>query len=73
MTTAVLLDLEHNRKRLSYYTSLKEKSAKAVPAIQKWIEIYSERVTKLERQLQKAQKLGLKTQMPQQAPAAKRA
>jgi hypothetical protein len=67
--TSVLFDLEHNRKRLDYYAQLKGRLASTAPgakapkspkALEKWIEIYEERVQKLERQ---ASRLGLKTQL----------
>jgi DNA topoisomerase VI subunit B len=69
MSHTVMFDLEHNRKRLSYYSQQKEKSMgdkKKSAALDKWIEIYAERVQKLERQVTK---LGLKTQLAK-APAA---
>ncbi len=63
MSTTLVLDLEHNRKRLHYYSQLKEQKAasKKAGALDKWIEIYEERVQKLER---KATKLGLKFVLP---------
>ena len=63
MSTTLVLDLEHNRKRLQYYSQLKEQKAasKKATALDKWIEIYEERVEKLER---KATKLGLKFVLP---------
>ncbi len=63
MSHTVMIDLELNRKRLSYYTQLKEKHVadkKKAATFDKWIEIYAERVQKLERQVTK---LGLKTQL----------
>ena len=56
----LLSELEQSRQKLDYYSRLKEKqsatkSAKNNP-LDKWIEIYSERTGKLERQ---AKKLGL--------------
>jgi hypothetical protein len=67
--TPVLFELEHNRTRLEYYTQLRNTALAALQAsgsrakttvYDKWVEIYSERVTKLERQ---ASKLGLKLQL----------
>ena len=69
MSHPVMIDLEHNRKRLSYYTQLKEKhiaDKKKTATFDKWIEIYAERVQKLERQVTK---LGLKTQLAKPAVA----
>ena len=67
--TPVLFDLEHNRTRLEYYNQLRNNALAVLQAsgsrakttvYDKWVEIYSERVTKLERQ---ASKLGLKLQL----------
>ena len=70
-------DLDLAKRKLAYYTELKSKnpSKKATPA-DRWIEIYDERVTRLEKQITKAQaqlnaslamssaeKPGLKTQV----------
>ena len=60
MTSTLIFDLEHNRKRLDYYTQMKEKLGPKSNATSKWIEIYSSRVQKLERQVQR---LGLRTQI----------
>lgn len=61
MINSLVFDLEHNRKRLQYYSQLKQKSvSKKAGAIDKWVAIYEERVQKLER---KANKLGLKFQL----------
>jgi hypothetical protein len=65
MSHPVLFDLEHNRKRLEYYTLLKARTPKA-PALGKWIEIYAERVRLLERQVNK---LGLRTELPKASAA----
>ena len=60
-TTTILFDLELNKKKLEYYQQLKTKSgSEKSKIINKWIEIYSERVSKLERQ---ASRLGLRTQL----------
>ncbi len=61
MSSRVNIELEHNRKRLDYYTRLKEKSGN-LSSVEKWIEIYSDRVRKLERQVQKLGH-GLKTDL----------
>lgn len=66
MNHVLLFDLDQNRRRLEYYLHLKstfpaKSSQPKTPketAIDKWIEIYSDRVRKLERQ---ATKLGLNT------------
>lgn len=64
-----LFDLEHNRTRLEYYEGQRASALAALQASgsrakttphDKWVEIYSERVAKLERQLTK---LGMKTQL----------
>jgi hypothetical protein len=61
MNKAILFDLELNKKKLEYYQQLKSKSgAEKSKILNKWIEIYSERVQKLERQ---ASRLGLRTQL----------
>lgn len=57
MEKSVLFDLEHNRKKLNYYIHLKEKSGPNAPfVIDKWIEIYHDRIQRLKYQ---AQELGL--------------
>lgn len=74
MNHAVLFELDRYKKRLSYYQSLKteaearaaeatpsKKSAKPVASpVDKWIEIYAERVKKLEKQVGK---LGLRVEL----------
>jgi len=61
MSRAILFDLEHNKSKLDYYQSLKARSGSEKSKIlNKWIEIYSERVQKLERQVTR---LGLRTQL----------
>lgn len=53
MEKSLLLGIEQNRKRLEYYFQLKEKAgSKAPSSLDKWIEIYSERMRKLENQVQ---------------------
>ena len=57
MEKTVLLGLEQNRKRLQYFSHIKEKSGlKVSPSVDKWIEIYSERMVDFE---ERAKKLGL--------------
>lgn len=57
MSTQILFELGHNRRRLSYYSDLKsKKSGSKLKSLDTWIEIYSDRVKKLER---KASRLGL--------------
>ncbi|MGZ3688185.1 MAG: hypothetical protein ACXWPM_01480 [Bdellovibrionota bacterium] len=51
----VISDLEHNRKRLEYYVHLKTKTGPKNKSIDNWIAVYSERVTKLERQASRLQ------------------
>lgn len=55
-------DLDHQRSRLSFYEAQKEKQiakgVKKTPILDKWIELYAERVQKLER---KVSRVGLKT------------
>lgn len=76
MKQMIISDLEHNKRRLQYYLALRTKQEQAraaqpksgrsakqsgkETALDKWVEIYSERVKKLERQVQR---LGLKTQL----------
>jgi hypothetical protein len=65
MSQVILSELEHNKRRLDYYTQLKSKTvtSKKIGPLDKWIEIYSERVHKLERQVQKMQRMGLRVQL----------
>ena len=57
MIASIQIELDHTRKRLDYYRQLSEKSqASKKSSINKWIEIYDERVQKLTRQLARAQK-----------------
>ena len=59
--TTIIFDIDHSRRRLTYYTELKARSGfEKSKAITKWIDIYAERVQKLERQ---ASRIGLKTQL----------
>jgi hypothetical protein len=44
-------ELENSRQRLAYYTQLK--NVKGAKTVDKWIEIYSDRVSKMERQLKR--------------------
>lgn len=44
-------ELTQSRERLAYYTQLKSK--KGAKTFDKWIEIYSDRVSKMERMLKK--------------------
>ena len=68
MSQSVLLDLEHNKKRLEYYQQLKakddsEKTGSYESVLNKWIEIYDDRIRKLEKQ-------AVKTGMPANHPVA---
>jgi hypothetical protein len=68
MSKAILFDLDLNKKKLEYYQALKAKSGSEKSKIlNKWIEIYSERVQKLERQVSR---LGLRTQLKASEKAA---
>jgi hypothetical protein len=49
--TVNVSELRSSQERLAYYTQLKNK--KGAKSVDKWIEIYSERVTKLERLMKK--------------------
>lgn len=66
-------DLDHQRKRLAFYEAQKQKQldagVKRTAILDKWIELYAERVQKLER---KISRVGLKTAIvaPAAAPAA---
>lgn len=68
MSHIVLYDLDQNRRRLEYYINLKStchlnSSQPKTPketVIDKWVEIYEERVQKLEKQVTK---LGLRTEL----------
>ena len=75
----VHFDLEHNRERLGYFEGLRNNTLAKLQAAgsrakttqyDKWVEIYAERVSKLERQLTK---LGLKTQLNKVPSAQQRA
>ncbi|MGE0616399.1 MAG: hypothetical protein AB7P04_12235 [Bacteriovoracia bacterium] len=59
MSHSVIFELEHNRQRLNYYQQQKTKPQASSKALDKWIDIYSERVKKLERQATK-----LKLELP---------
>ncbi len=54
-----LHDLEQAKRRLDFYTAQKARAPKN-KALDKWLEIYGERVQKLTRQ---ASRLGLRTQL----------
>lgn len=74
MSNAVVSELEHARERLSFYQGQQDRllasapSSKKAPklpvSLTKWIEIYSERVRKLERQVSR---LGLRTEIAAKA------
>ena len=72
-------DLEHNRERLGYFEGLRNSALAKLQAAgsrakttryDTWVEIYTERVSKLERQVTK---LGLKTQLNKAPSAQQRA
>ena len=69
MNSILMSELEHNRKRLEFYTQ-QQAFGKSSVVIDKWIAIYSERVRKYEHKLSR---MGLKTQMGRMQVAAKRA
>jgi hypothetical protein len=54
MSHSVMYELDHNKKRLEYYLQLKAKNQSALTSVDKWIDIYSERVKKLEKQAVKS-------------------
>jgi hypothetical protein len=54
MSHTLMYELDHNKKRLEYYMQMKAKNAGALNSADKWIDIYSERVKKLEKQAVKA-------------------
>ncbi len=77
-------ELEHNQKRLAHYQSLKDrflqeaeqaaktsraKTPSAPKALEKWVELYAERVKKLERQVQKH---GLRVELGASAESSQR-
>lgn len=64
----MMSELELNRKRLDYYQQQSQKSKSA--ALEKWVDIYSTRVQKIERQLSR---LGLKTQIKSETSNQRRA
>lgn len=69
MEKTILFELEANRRKLNFYSQRREKLGAAQTAvIDKWLEIYSERVKKLEK---KATKLGLRTELGGETRAAK--
>lgn len=51
---ALQKDLDLARKRLEYYAQ--QKSQKASPTVDKWLEIYEERAKKIEKTIQKLAK-----------------
>ncbi|MEK6704703.1 MAG: hypothetical protein AAB116_08165 [Candidatus Poribacteria bacterium] len=59
MSTTIAMELEHSRKRLNYYLTMRDKSG-SNSAIERWIAIYSERIKKLERQSQKIDRIAVK-------------
>jgi hypothetical protein len=54
MANSIKLDLEKNKLRLEFYKARNQQQPS--PLHSKWVEIYSDRVKKLERQLTKAQR-----------------
>lgn len=65
MERSIVFDIEQNRRRLQYYSQLKEKSGSNTPlTVSKWIEIYSERMALLEK---KAKELGIPLNLQNQA------
>lgn len=64
MNQTILFELNRSKKRLEYYAQRKSEQAGQPsvnsPLFDKWIEIYSERVKKLEHQ---ANQMGFKTQL----------
>ncbi len=60
---ALSFELNHQRAKLDFYTTLN--TTKPSPAVSTWIEIYSERVKKIEKQIARLQnaeaKAGLRT------------
>ena len=84
MPHPVVHELVHNQKRLAHYQALRERAlqeaelakptrstkAPAAPkALEKWVELYAERVKKLERQ---AQKQGLRVELGAHGSATQR-
>lgn len=53
MQKSVVFDLEQSRKRLNYFSLLKEKQGSS-PSLVKWIEIYSERTLQLEARMKES-------------------
>lgn len=60
MSPTITFELEQARERLAYYTHQFGKTKS--PMIKKWVEIYDERVQKLERQLHQFNQKMLKIQ-----------
>ncbi len=65
MISTLSLELEHQRERHAYYSGLH--ATKPSLAVTKWMEIYAERIKKLEKQITKLQnaeaKAGLRTEL----------
>lgn len=60
----LLADLEFNRKRLAYYEAqLTKLGGRAPTAVTRWVEIYSERVSQLDRKLRRLQSQGMRTEL----------
>lgn len=58
MQTPFHFELDQSKQRLDYYTRMMARTqANKKSSVQKWIEIYSERIQKLERQIAKAERL----------------
>ncbi len=64
-TNALSFELNHQRAKLAFYTTLN--LTKPSASVSKWIEIYEERVKKIEKQILKLQnaeaKAGLRTEL----------
>ncbi|HLE01022.1 MAG TPA: hypothetical protein VJB59_12215 [Bdellovibrionota bacterium] len=54
MSHIAFSELERYRKRLDYFNWLKAKSGSDSSVVDKWIEIYRERTSKLEREINRA-------------------
>jgi len=61
----VLMELEHNRKRLNYYHQLKRRHGPDSSVIDKWIEIYQARIENLEKSKIVSPKRGIEAPSPE--------
>ncbi len=74
MNNSLQFELNDQRAKLAFYTTLN--TTKPSATVAKWVEIYAERVKKIEKQIAKLQnaeaKMGLRTELSSTAGASKK-